>query len=244
MKHFFFLLFLCLLATSCSSEGNCLQKKGHAVERVDLFDSFDEIDIPKGVEVEIVPEGPSRIVVQSYSNRIDQIQAQIQDKRLIITNANSCAMLHDYKVAHIKIYTPTLKTIYSRTQFKVFSNQTLTYPELTIISSLPKESASSEIEFKIENQYVRLEDNKVGWFKISGKTNFLQLDLFGGNPRVEAERLEAQEVQVFHRSINQARIYPVKTLKGTLYSTGDLILYHVPESIDVEEKYSGKVVYF
>lgn len=246
MKTCVFLLLMCLVLPmgSCTTEKGCLQRKGVYAQRVDEVPYFTTLEIPAGVEVEIIQQSPARVTIHSTSQRIDQITTEVNDKKLVIANTNTCNLWHDYKVARIQVYTPVLEKIISKTQFKVFSEQTLSYPQLSVLTSVNGPTASSEIDLKVNVTSLTIEDNQVARYTISGTAEKLEVYLYGGNPRVDASALHAQEVTVFHRSSNDVQLYPIKSVKGTLLSTGNLILHHLPQQLEVEQKYTGKVLYF
>ena len=243
MKQLFIFFLLGWMFWGCSDKENCFRAKGAAVTRYEAVGAFTEVDIPKGVDAEIIPSDTYRIEILSYENRIDGIEVKNEGQKLLITNTNSCEILREYKVATLRIFAPNIAKIVSRTQFRLYSTKTLTYPELYVVSSLSEKSGSSEVDLKIDNQAFTVEDNKVGYFKLSGKTQNLHIALYGGNGRVEAQRLSAENIYIFHRSVNNVYVFPVQKIEGTLYSTGNLILYNQPQEMKVTTMYSGKVLY-
>lgn len=88
-----------------------------------------------------------------------------------------------------------------------------------------------------------LEDNQIAYYKLSGKTRLFSANLYGGNGRVEAQNLIADDIEIFHRSNNDTLLNPVNSLKGTIYATGNVILYSNPKEVYVVQKYTGKVIY-
>ncbi len=243
MKQLLIFFLLGVMFWGCSDKENCLRAKGVSASRHEILHAFTEVDIPKGVDAEIIPSDTYRIEILSYENRIEGIEVKNEGQKLLITNTNSCDILHDYKVATLRIFAPNITKIISRTQFRLYSIKTLTYPELYVVTSLSEKSGSSEVDLKIDNQVFTVEDNKVGYFKLSGKTRDLRIELYGGNGRVEAQRLTAENVYVFHRSVNNVYVFPVQKIEGTLYSTGNLVLYNQPQEVKVTTMYSGKVLY-
>ena len=243
MKSIKYLLFL-FVFTACNPDGNCLKSAGNAVSQTIETNPFHTIDIPKGVEVKIIQSNEYQIDIHSFKNRIDQITAQVNDSILTIENLNDCDLIHDPKVAKITIHTPTLHTIKSRTQFRIYSLDTLTFQNLFIISSLPENSASSEIDLIINNQSVAVEDNKAAYFKLSGKTQRFDVSLYGGSPAVNAKDLLANEIHFYHRSSNNIHLHPLDFIEGQVVSTGNAILYNkATNGESIVTTYKGKVEY-
>lgn len=244
MKHYFLYIVCCISLIACQEDGSCLKSAGKAAEKSILVNSFKNIKIDAGLSVEIIPDDVYKVEIFSYENRIDHIDAVVANEELILTNNNNCNLIHRYKAATIKVYTPTLEKIFSNTQFEVYSEKVLTYPELYLISSMSEKNASSSYRFKIDNQKLIIEDNQIAYYQLSGKTRLFNARLYGGNGRVEAQNLIADDVEIFHRSNNDMLLKPLNSLKGTLYATGNVILYSNPKEVYVVQKYTGKIIIY
>ena len=231
-----------MIFTSCSKEDSCFSNSGDSVSKTLIMPTFDQIDIPKGFVVEIIESDESKIEINSHENYLSNLDFQVLDNQLIMTNSMSCSMFHGYEIAKVRIYTPTLKKIISRTQLKVSSIGVLRFPELFVITSID-DGASSMIDLQIDNNILRIEDNQVGYFKISGKTIWLDIALYGGSGRVEAQNLEAKDCTFFQRSNNDILVRAENLLLGTIYTTGNVIVFNKPNEVDVVEKYKGKLIY-
>lgn len=242
MKRYFFLLFIVISFSSCLKEGGCFSNSGNSVSKTLSLSAFDVIDIPKGFTVEIIESNESKIEIDSKEGYLVNLDFQVQNNQLIITNSMTCSMLHSYEIAKVRIYTPTLKKIISRTQLKVSSVGILRFPELTIITS-SDEGASSMVDLQIENNIFRIEDNQVGYFKISGKTIWFDVALYSGNGRIDAQNLDAFDCTFFQRSNNDILVKAENKLSGTIYATGNVIVFNKPNEVDVTEKYKGKLIY-
>lgn len=243
MKLVLSLVVIFFLVISCQDSDSCLQQSGDSISKTLTLESFDEIDIPKGVSVEIIDANEYRIEINSKENYYSNLNFQVLNNQLIIKNEMSCSMLHDYKIASIKIFTPTLSKIISRTQFEVSSVGVLHYPNLELITSLETESASSVFNLNVNNQVLRIIDNQVGYFKIQGKTVWLDIALYGGNGKVDAKNLSAYDCTFFQRSNNDILVNASNKLQGTIYSVGNVQVYSVPDSVEVVQKYTGKLIY-
>lgn len=242
MKYIIYLFFVLLIFTSCNNGDSCFTKAGDSVSQTLELPIFDIIDIPKGFTVEVVESTESKIEIHSNENYLSNLDFRVQDGQLIMTNSMSCSMLHGYEIAKVRIYTPTLKKIISRTQLKVSSIGVLKFPELYVITSVD-EGASSSIELNIDNLVLQIEDSQIGYFKITGKTNWFNIMLYGGSGRVEAQNFRAYDCTFFQRSNNDIMIYPENKLTGIIYSTGNVVSYNHPTEVEVKEIYKGKLIY-
>src|SRR5690554_7157045 len=142
------IVLLLLVLAGCSGEDACFSEKGAAVQQENSVAAFHIVDIPMNVSAEIIPSEEYKLEIHSFENRIDALSFSVIDSVLTIKNDISCQMLKSYETAVLKIHSPTLKEIRSRTQFRVFSNDTLRYPELFLISSIPNRSEEHTSELQ------------------------------------------------------------------------------------------------
>ena len=77
---------------------------------------------------------------------------------------------------------------------------------------------------------------------MKGKTTNLNMDFTDGDSRFEGQNFKAQKITVSHVSSNDILIYPIESLKASIHSTGDLILYNEPLVIDVDEQSVGRLI--
>lgn len=237
-------VFLSVLVMGCAGEDGCFSKKGDPVLQTYGLAAFHTVDIPMNVSVEIVPDDKYMMEIHSFENRIEALSFNVKDSVLVVKNEVSCEMLKSYETAVLKIHTPTLKRIDSRTQFRVFSTQTLHFPNLYLLTSIPNEaSASTSFDLKIDNNSIVVEDNQVGFFNLQGKTNLLDVQLYGANGVVKARDLEARAIKLYHRSNQNIELFPVSKMEGTIYSVGNAYLYHKPDTVNVSTLYTGKIYY-
>jgi len=237
-------LFLGWMFMGCSGEDACFSKQGDEVLQTHQLQGFHTIDIPMNVSVDIVQHPEFKMDIHSFENRIDAISFAIKDSVLVIQNDISCEMLKSYETATLKIYSPHLKAIHSRTQFKVFSSDTLRYPNLYLLTSIPNQSsASTNFDLKVNNKKLFIEDNQVGYFQISGKTNLLNIQLYGGNGVVDATNLKANVVQTFHRSNQNIHVWAKNKIEATIASIGNIYIYSKPDTIKVETLYKGNLIF-
>ncbi|WKW47447.1 DUF2807 domain-containing protein [Myroides sp. JBRI-B21084] len=242
MKKSIGLLFLVL--AGCSGEDACFSKKGNAIMQEHALQGFHSVEIPLNVSVEIIPSTTYKMKIESFENRINAVTFSVKDSMLTIKNDISCQMLKSYETAVLKIYTPTLKNIYSRTQFNVVSNDTLRYPNLYLLTSLPnEESASTNFDLKINNKTITVEDNQVGNFTLKGKTNVLDIKLYGANGTVNAKELNAKAVLTYHRSNQNIHVFAKNKLEGVIASVGNVYVYNKPDTVQMQRLYTGNVYY-
>ena len=71
----------------------------------------------------------------------------------------------------------------------------------------------------------------------------LNVNFFSGSGRFEADGLIAQNITLFHRGSNDMIINPQLTLRGELRGTGDVISKNEPAVVEVEQFYTGTLLF-
>jgi len=238
-------IILAFLMLGCNSEEgpDCFKKQGEEITKSIAVEPFNQIYVSEGIELIVKESAEQKVKITAGKNLIHDIQFEVNEGILKIEDQNGCGMLRNISTARVMVETPELEKIYSATQFTVRSQGILHFPELTLETGIDEETASSLFEMQIENETLNINVNVSAVFKISGSTKNLNVNFWGANGRLEAENLEANHIAVFHRSTNDMIVKPLETVTGTLYSTGNLVLKNVPPVIEVEELYSGQVVY-
>jgi hypothetical protein len=238
------IIWVFLILLSCSEEGkDCFKSEGDLVSQEISVETFSKITISKGIDL-VVKEGPEQIVfVEAGKNLIQDIEFQVLDGDLSILNKNGCEMLRNYHSAKVYVTTPILEKIYSSSQYSIKSDGILTFPELTLESGIISDTPASLFELEIINQKLIIQDNISSVFKIKGSTDYLEVNFWGSNGRLEGKDLLAKEISVFQRSTNDMIVFPIEKITGKILSTGNLVLKNLPPIVEVEELYTGHIVY-
>ncbi len=244
MKKLLFVL-LSILILSCNSENgpDCFKSQGDLETQEISVGEFSKINISVGVELIIKQSEQQTVKLTMGKNLINDIKFEVVDGELKITNENGCEMLRNYHSAKVYVTTPVLEKIYSSSQYSIKSDGVLTFPELTLESGIIEDTPASLFEMQIENEVLKVNDNISSVFKISGTSERLEIKFWGSNGRFEGENFRVDEVNVNHRSTNDIIVYPVNSVSGVIRSTGNLVLKNVPPIIEVEQLYTGHIVY-
>ena len=244
MKNIVF-IFLSFLILNCNSEGgpDCLKSQGDLETQEISVEEFSKINISKGIELVVKEDLEQTVKVTMGENLINDIQFEVIDGELKITNENGCEMLRNYHSAKVYVSTPVLEKIYSASQYSIQSDGVLRFPELTLESGIIEDTPSSVFEMQIENERLIVNDNISSVFKISGSSDKLEINFWGSNGRFEGENFIVNEVFVNHRSTNDIIVFPVQSVSGVIRSTGNLVLKNLPPIVEVEQLYTGHIVY-
>lgn len=239
------LFFAAGLALSCNSDNaqECFRSMGDTVNYTIAVPEFSSINVSPGIELVIAEGDIQSVSVQTGANLKEYITAEVIDGKLYLTNANNCNWVRKYNSTTITVTTPNLSQIYTATQFTVRSAGTLHFPDLSIQSGIFNETASALVSLEVDCNNLTIEDNQNLDCFITGSVENLSVNFYSGDARFDGTGLDATNVKVFHRSSNDIMVQASQQVTGTLYSTGNLVLLNHPPVVEVDRKYTGKIVY-
>ena len=233
-----------LISCNSDSEIDCFKKQGDVIEKFAETDYFDKIHIGLNIELIVSQSDETKIKVEYGKNLIDNVHFEVENYELKITNKSNCSMLRNYHPAKVFVSIPNLVKIHSGSQYSVKSAGVLKFPSLLLESGIIEESLPiSFFDIEVDNQELKINDNVSTAFRVSGKTEKLDIRFWSDAGRFEGENLIANEVAFYHRSSNDIIIYPITKVTGKLAGTGNLVLKNTPEILDVEQIYTGSVIY-
>ena len=248
MKRIIYILILCLVfACDSESAGDCFQKAGNIIQQEIVVDAFDKIFINRDIEVIIKEEATQKVTIKTGENLLNDVEAIVIDGKLTLTDNNTCNNVRDYGITKVYIMSPNITEIRSSTQYDVSSDGVLTYPSLTILSedfNVPEnEFTSGNFKLKINNNSFRLVFNNLSNCFISGETNNLNIAFAAGTSRFEGRDLVAQNVVIWNRGSNDMIVNPQQSITGKISGPGDVISANRPPNVDVEELYTGRLIF-
>lgn len=230
----------------CGLSTDCLGSAGETISEEVTIAPFSSIEVHEDIELIVARGDVHKVVVSAGKNIIDNVGVDVVEGRLFLTTDEPCGWQSGNKVTSIYVTTPELTEIRSYTQFAVRSQGVLDFERLTLKSVVlqePEGVATGEFFLHIDVDRLSIEANEFANFEIKGRADALWLSLVDGTVRAYMPDLEVLDAQVYHRSAQHITIRPLLSVKGSLWGTGDLILLNTPEVIEVEENYTGKVIY-
>lgn len=248
MKVFLGLFFLIFLI-SCDSENSfdCAQKAGDRIQQEFEVAQFNAIVVEEGVQL-IVKEGiQQKVVVQTGANLLNDIEINVTDGVLKLYNNNGCNLVRDYNSTQVLVTSPNIELIRNASGYEVQSEGVLNYASLTLLSEDLEEEdkyhKDGDFRLKLAVDTLNIIANGLSNFFLSGTANAANIQLLEGDIRVEAQNLAVQELYIFHRGTQKVIVNPIQSLRGKVLSTGDLISVNRPAVVEVEETYTGKLIF-
>ncbi|MFV0237384.1 MAG: head GIN domain-containing protein [Flavobacteriales bacterium] len=241
------LIGLCIVIShSCDSENalDCFQTAGTIIQKEIEVAFFSKIVAQEEIILILKQGDQQKVIVETGKNLLNDVKVYVENNQLILKNENHCNYVRDYELTKIYVTAPDLTELRCATNRYIKSEGTLTYPHLTVLSENWNSDylASGDVELTLDNQKTTFIANGTSIFRISGKTQQLHLNFAANDCRFEGDDFIANQVQVTHKSSNDIIVNPQNSLKGILYSVGNLISKNHPEIIEVEERFKGKLI--
>lgn len=245
-KILYLFVFTCFLACDSEDANDCFQKTGNIIQKEVVVDDFEKILINRNIEL-ILKEAPeTHVLIETGENLMNDVEVVVVDNQLRLTDNNTCNFVRDYEPTKIYVSAPNITDIRSSTQFDISSNGVLNYTDLRLFSEdFNSEGAFTMGDFRlrVNTNMLRITSNNLSSFYISGDTNKLHIGFYSGAGRFEGAQLIAQEVNVSHRGSNDIIVNPQLSLEGELRGTGDVISKNQPPTVDVEQLYTGELIF-
>ncbi|SHI78935.1 head GIN domain-containing protein [Aquimarina spongiae] len=248
MKKIGYYIGLVLLLFGCDTEDapDCFQRTGDIVRQEVEIPDFSRILVNPNVEL-VIRQGENRaVVIETGDNLINEVTAVVEGDRLVLQDDNDCAFFRDFNQTKIFVTAPNITEIRSATQFDISSDGVLNYPTLRLLSEDFNENTGTTtgtFHLNINSDDLIVVGNNITSFFISGRTTNLNVGIFSGTGRFEAAELVADDVQIFHRGTNKVIINPQLSLRGSIRSTGDVIAVNRPSVVEVEQFFTGELIF-
>jgi len=241
------------LVTSCGISEDCFKGNGNQISQTFPLQNFTKIKVYDGVGL-VVKEGANyEVKITTSDNIINNIEVKLNGEMLVIKDNSSCNLTRDYGQTKVFITIPdgTILPLiqelelHCKTEKKIQSDGILHSPIIRLFSigDDGDGSGTGDFQLAIDNGQFVVESNNVSNFYINGNCNEMLLNFYFGNGRFYGENLQVENIKVYHRGSNDMMVYPIQKIEGTIFATGNVVLENVPQIIDVEEVFRGRVIY-
>ena len=178
---------------------------------------------------------------------MNDIEVRVEDGRLILINNNACNLTRDYGITKVYVSSPNLTEIQNSSGLTVKGDGILNYANLRLISEDFNDPSvthtDGDFDLQVNCNRIDIVFNNLSNIFISGSVNNLSIGFYSGDGRFEGANLIAQTIDIFQRSSNDMIVNPQQSLKGEIRGTGDVILLNRPPIVEVEQFYTGKLIF-
>ncbi len=243
------LIALLLSTSSCDSEEglNCTQAAGTMIEREIEVDFFNKVVVYERTGLIVKQGAVQKVVVKTGENLFNDIDISVEDEQLVIINNNGCNLVRDYGITLIEITVPDLLEIRSSTGEDVVSEGVLGFDDLTLISNDgPEEDfyhSTGNFRLDLQTINLKIETNKLSNFYLTGNVINANLNWDRGDGRLYAKDLIIQNAEIFHRGTSFWELDVKQNISGTINGYGDVFLKSRPVNVNVEETWSGRLIF-
>jgi hypothetical protein len=232
-----------VITTSCGISEDCFKGNGNEVTQTFPLDNFTKIKVYDGVGL-VIKEGPIyEVKVKTSDNILDNLEVKIDRDMLVIKDNSTCNLARDYSQTVVYVTTPLLEEIHSKTEQEIKSDGVLTFPELRLYSvDISDGAGTGDFRLFLNTVNLYVESNNVSNFYLSGFSNNLHVYFWWGNGIFYGDSLNANTIDFYHRGSNDMIFYPINQIEGKIYSTGNVRLTNQPNTINVTEFFTGRLI--
>ena len=244
LKILFFLLGLAGITSCSKSPFTCEFSGEKEIKTVELED-FNSLEVNPQIELKIFHSTENKMTIETDMDVMKDIDYQIIDNKLVLTNHRECLIQNTDAVATITLYVDDINTIIANTDLDIYSGNLWQFNELKIICENNETGTNNIADFHLQVDIDKLDiiANGSSIFDISGSCRDLYVGFYGVNPVLNAKDLIARKIKVLQRSDADMHLYPVEEITGDLYGYGDIYLYHHPPVVNITEHYAGHIYF-
>lgn len=249
MKKLVFLILSIFLVLSCNTEDapGCFKKAGEIVQDEVAVDPFYEIIVYERLKL-YIQQGPvQKVVIETGKNLRKDVSVEVIDNRLSIRNENSCNLVREYEITKVFVTIPDLTWLQNSSGSAIESIGTLKLNDLYLLSVNQENDISIHTDgdfiLDLDVQNLKITNDNVSNYFLTGKAENFNVFFANGDSRLNAPEMIVNNYQIFHRGTNKMIIYPVESLRGELRSSGNVIAKNRPPIVDVDEYYTGRLIF-
>ena len=248
-NQIFSILTLIFVFLGCNSEEvpTCVKTSGEIISEELSVESFEEIIVYERVKLFIEQGDNYKVRIETGKNLMENVYAEVENNRLQLRNENSCNLFRDYEITKIYVTTPTLNWLQNSSGSGIESIGILNYPELWLRSFNQERDPDIHtngdfiLDLNVEN--LRITNDNISNYFLRGTAENVNLFFANGDGRLEAGELIVQDYDVLHRGTNKLIINPQQSLRGDIFGFGDIISKNRPPEVDIEEHYTGRLIF-
>ena len=246
---YYALLFILISCIACDSEdGNdCLQTNGDPITRSIELPAFTAVRIDNDLSIEITQGDTQQITIDTRENLWSDLAFFVEDGTFIARDNNGCNLFRDGRQTTVRLTTPNLDFIKNNSSGEVRSNGLLNFPTLRLesITTLGLEDVNKSGDFFLDLncEDLRVVANGNSDFFITGSTLEATINFSDEFPFFQGEALIVQDLTIRHAGAALMIVNPQNSITGQIRATGDVIARNMPPVIDVEELFTGSLIF-
>ena len=252
MKKQILYLLILLITVSCGISEDCFKGNGNSVTQTFPLENFSKIKVYDGVGL-VIKEGPSyEVKITTTDKIINDLEVKLEGDMLVVKDHSTCNIARDYGQTTVFVTIPDGTNLpliqelelHCKTEQKIQSDGILHSPIIRLFSiDLSDGAGTGDFRLELNSTNVYVESNNVSNFYLSGQSENLHVFFSWGNGIFKGDNLHVNNITFYHRGSNDMILYPLNSLTGTIYSTGNVVLKN--NSIitpNVTELFTGRLI--
>lgn len=242
-------ILLVLIAFSCETENapDCFQQAGKIIQKEVEVDPFTEIEVFERIKLYIQQGPEQKVVIETGENLMNEVSVKVENGRLLLYNDNGCNLFREYGVTKIYVTTRDLTWLQSSSNIPLESIGTLKFDTLWLRSLNqemdPEIHTDGDFILDLDVKNLRITNDNYSHYYLTGKAENVDVFFAAGDGRLEGREFIVQNYDIFHRGTNSIIVNPQQSLKGDIYSYGDIISVNRPPVVNVKEHFKGKLIF-
>jgi len=232
-----FYLVFSIAIVSCNTD-NCLKSTGNSISIIRELTTFNEIEINDVFTVYISHDSVSWIQIDGGEKLIPEIETNVLNKRLVISNNNSCNWLREYSRIKLVIYSDSINCLEVNGESDIFSIDTIKSNQLNIGVSSGIASIMLYLNCKSYNFSLK---GGTGDYTFSGKVG-VACEYLMGTGHFNADKLETGYTFITSNTTGKCFIMATKEISAKIYSSGNIYYSGNPPLVHSTVTGSGKLI--
>lgn len=243
MRNLIVVAILFFLIFSCKKPENrkCWKFAGDKTELIHYTGSFGQLYLTEHISYVLVQDSVEYLKVIGGENMVNLVHFNVSDDKLSIENKNKCGFLRKYSKSKItvEIHFKNLYNIDYRGSEPLTNKDTLKIDYLTLLVMDGSSSANLTVNSLIVRGVVA---HGFGDFTLSGKTNYLELDVRSNGYCDTRNLIVKDSVTAVSRTVvdiklnaNNCKLKAETEMAGNIYYTG------LPTAIKILKYGTGNV---
>lgn len=225
MSRYFYILFLIVLF-SCD---DTLFNSGNTESKEIKISNFKEIYVDDIFEIYLIQDDSCKIKAIGGSNLLPNLEFQVKDKKLTISDDNAARWSRDYDKIELYISVDTLNYLRLNAPCKVVSQNTLTTQNFTIWSIT--DFAEYDLMLDCHTFYVVNNSSSGGIMDLQGKASNFSF-WARGSFQLNADKLIADHVTAKNESLGDCSVHATEYLSAEILREGKVFYTGNPETIE------------
>lgn len=250
MKVFFKIILggVWLLLLSCDSKSawDCIKTPGTGIEYEETVEDFHSVTVRGHMDVVLIQDSTRKLKVKTRQNLVRDVQVEVVDGVLFLEDLGHCDIFKNRSYTTVYVSAPKLMNIRNASTGTITNEGVWKQDKIALIAENHQDPSyynNGVFNMHLETGSLSVLANGTSLFQLEGDAEYADIAVFSGGARVEAESMPIQTIKVYHRGSNHLLLQPMQAIHGEILFTGDVRVYSTPEIVEVEEKYSGRLIF-